>query len=118
MVELAHDLNKEEQRAVEEDLSENELAIFDLLIKDNLNPDEIAKVKLTAKEILLKLKDKLVSDWREFEPTRAGVKTTIADVLYADLPDPKYKEADCDLKGHEVYNFVYENYRDASVLAG
>ncbi len=116
LMELTRDLNDEEQRSTKEGLSEDELAIFDLIVKDNLNPDEVLKVKSTTKEILSKLKDKLVSDWRIFEPTRAGVKTTIADVLYAGLPDPKYNETDCDLKGREVYNFVYENYRDASVL--
>jgi len=116
LVELAHDLNEEEQRSIKEGLSEDELAIFDLLIKENLNPDEVARVHLVAKEILAKLKEKLVPDWREFEPRRAGVKTTIADVLYGNLPDPIYSKEDCDIKGREIYNFVYENYRDSSVL--
>lgn len=56
----------------------------------------------------------MVLDWREKERTRAGVKTTIDDILYADLPDPTYTEDDCKLKGLEVYNFVFEHYVDAT----
>lgn len=115
LVKLAQELSEEEQRAVKENLTEEELAIFDLLLKENLNPEEREKVRKTAKDLLAKLKqEKLVLDWREKESTRAGVKTTIYDVLYDSLPEPTYKEKDCDIKGLEVYNFVYEHYQDAS----
>lgn len=114
LVELAHDLSDEEQRAIKENLSEEELAIFDLLLKDNLNPDEREKVRVVAKDLLHKLKfERLVLDWREKETTRAGVKTVIVDVLYSSLPEPTYSEKDCDIKGVEIYNFMYEHYRDA-----
>lgn len=114
LVELAKDLNEEEQRAVKENLSEEELAIFDLLIKENLNPNEVEKVRKVARELLAKLKqEKLVLDWREKEITRAGVKTTIVDILYDSLPEPIYTENECQYKGTEVYNFVYEHYLDA-----
>jgi len=114
LVQLAKDLNVEEQRAVKESLNEEELAIFDLLLKDQINPDEREKVKSTARELLAKLKEeKLVMDWREKEPTRAGVRTTIFDLLYAKLPEPSYVDQDCEVKGTEVYNYVYEHYQDA-----
>lgn len=114
LMDLAKSLSKEEQRAVKEGLSEEELAIFDLLQKDALNPDEVEKVRVVSRELLAKLKaERLVSDWREFDPLRAGVKTTIDGLLYAELPQPTYTEMDCQVKGLEVYNFVYEHYRDA-----
>jgi len=116
LVSLAKDLNEEEQRSVKEGLTEDELAIFDLLRKENLNPDETAKVRSVAKELLEQLKPKLVPGWRDFEPLRAGVKITISDILFPKLPEPVYTENDCEYKGLEVYNFVYENYRDARVL--
>lgn len=116
LVDLAKSLDEEEQRAVKENLSEDELALFDLLIKENLNPDEAEKVRKTSHDLLQKLKLKLVLDWRDRESTRAGVKTTIFDVLYASLPEPTYSEQECEIKGLEVYNFVYERYRDASEL--
>jgi type I restriction enzyme R subunit len=117
LVALAKDLSEEEKRSVQEGLSEDELAIFDLLQKENLNPDETAKVRLVAKEILEQLKPKLVPGWRDFEPLRAGVKITISDVLFPKLPEQVYTEHECEYKGLEVYNFVYENYRDARVLS-
>ena len=114
LMDLAKSLTEEEQRAVKEGLTEEELAIFDLLQKDPLNPDEVEKVREVARELLAKLKEeRLVSDWREFDPLRAGVKTTIDRILWADLPQPTYTEMDCQIKGLEVYNFVYEHYRDA-----
>lgn len=67
--------------------------------------------------MLAKLKAEwLVSEWREFEPLRAGVRTTISDILYADLPEPTYSQTDCEFKKLEVYNFVYEHYRDAKTF--
>src|SRR3989344_7386739 len=47
LVELAKELSEEEQRAIKENLTEEELVIFDLLQKENLNPDERERVKKT-----------------------------------------------------------------------
>lgn len=111
LVQLAKDLSEEEQRAVKENLTDEELAIFDLLLKDNLDPNEREKVKKTSRDLLEKLKkEKLVLDWREKEFTRAGVKTAISDILYDSLPEPTYTEKECEYKGLEVYNFIYEHY--------
>jgi len=116
LVELAKSLDEEERRAVKENLSEEELAIFDLLLKKDLNPDEVEKVRNVARELLAKLKkEKLVLDWRERESTRAGVKTTIFDILYNDLPEPAYRERDCEIRGRSVYNFVYEQYSGVTI---
>ena len=107
---LAKDLSEEEGRALKEGLTEDELAIFDLLRKDNLNPDDTAEVRSVAKELLEKLKTKLVPGWRDFESLRAGVKITISDVLFPKLPETVYTEQECEYKGLEVYNFVCEKY--------
>lgn len=113
LVALAKDLNEEEARTIKEELSEDELAIFDLLRKDNLNPGDTAKVRSVAKELLEKLKGKLVPGWRDFDQLRAGIKTTISDILFPKLPETIYTEQDCEYKGLEVYNFVYERYAGA-----
>lgn len=114
LVDLTKELSEEEQRAIKENLTGEELAIFDLLLKDNLNPDEREKIRKVSQELLAKLKqEKLVLDWREKESTRAGVKTTIYKILYADLPEPTYSEKDCEFKGLEIYNFIYEHYKDS-----
>lgn len=117
LIDLAKELSEEEQRAIKENLSEEELAIFDLLLKDNLNPSERGKVRKASQNLLTKLKqEKLVLDWREKEITRSGVKTIISDILYEELPEPAYTEKECELKGLEVYNFIYEHYRDAQTF--
>jgi type I restriction enzyme R subunit len=112
LVELAKDLSAEEQRAVKENMTEEELAIFDLLLKDSLNPAEVDEVKKTAHELLLALKERLVPHWRDFEPNRAGVRVTISDLLLAKLPEPVYTKQECEIKGYEVYSFVYEHYNN------
>jgi type I restriction enzyme R subunit len=117
LVALAKDLSVEEQRAVKENMSEEELAIFDLLLKEKLNPEEVACIKGATHELLAKFKPLLVPHWRDFETNRAGVKTTISDLLYAKLPEPTYTEHDCKVKGIEVYNYVYEHYRDEKSFA-
>jgi type I restriction enzyme R subunit len=115
LVVLAKELSIEEQRSVKENLSEEELAIFDLLLKEKLNPDERETVKKTAKDLLIKLKqEKLVIDWREKEIARAGVKTTIFNILYSSLPEPTYTTEDCEFKGMETYNFIFEHYLDSN----
>ena len=116
LVELAKDLDEEEQRAVRLNLSEEELAIFDVLVKEDLNPDEVASVKSVTHELLENLKPLLVPYWRDFETNRAGVKVTISDYLLSKLPEPTYTEKECELKGFEIYNFVYEHYQDARAL--
>ena len=45
LVELAKELSEEDRRAVSENLTEEELAIFDILRKENLNPGEVDQVK-------------------------------------------------------------------------
>jgi type I restriction enzyme, R subunit len=112
-VNFTKDLNREEERAVKEGLTEDELAIFDLLKKDNLNPDDVAKVRPVARELLEKLRTKLTPGWRDFEPLRAGVKNTIRIFLFPKLPEAVYSNQDCESKSLEVYNFVYERYAGA-----
>ncbi len=116
LIDLAKDLTEEEQRAVREKLSEEELAIFDLLVKESLNPDEINTIKSTSHELLNNLQPLLVPHWRDFEANRSGVKIAISDLLFTQLPEPTYSEEDCKMKGLEVYNFVYEHYHDVRNL--
>ncbi|MFA5948592.1 MAG: type I restriction enzyme endonuclease domain-containing protein, partial [Candidatus Gracilibacteria bacterium] len=116
LIELAKDLNEEEKRSVKENLSEDELAIFDLLVKENLNPEDEKKIKDATRELLINLKPLLVPHWRDFEANRSGVKITITDLLYIKLPEKTYTEKECSLKGFEIYNFIYERYRDSKDL--
>ncbi|MCK4592034.1 type I restriction endonuclease subunit R [Candidatus Parcubacteria bacterium] len=109
---LADDLSAEEERATREGLSEEELAIFDLLKKDELTPQEEDDVKKIAVELLAKLKTELlIQDWRNFQPRRAAVKVAINDYIY-ELPQ-NYNEEELPMKSNSVYIHVYDNYVDA-----
>jgi type I restriction enzyme, R subunit len=59
-------LNEEEQRGIVEKLTEEELALFDLLKQPELSDKEKDKVKSATNELLITLKaSKLVLDWRK-----------------------------------------------------
>ena len=119
LINLASQLDEEELRATTLGLSEYELAIFDLLCRDNLNAEESNAVQSASKEILNRLKARLVPGWRDFDPLRSGVKTTIEGVVYPFLPTSKYSEEDCHALSRDVFEYVFEKYPDAShLLAG
>ena len=104
-------LNAEEKRGIAEQLNEEELVIFDLLTKPNVNLTklETAEVKKVAKALLEKLKaEKLVLDWRKQQTTRAMVRYTIETVL-EELPRAYSKEL-YDQKCDVVYQHFYEAY--------
>ena len=83
-------MNDEEKRGISEQLSEEELALFDLLTKPDpeLTKKERKQVKKTARDLLNTLKDeKLVLDWRKRQRSRALVRVTIEKMLDRGLPE-------------------------------
>ena len=114
LIELSKTLTDEEQRAVREGLTEEELAIFDLLTKPNpvLTPDELETVKASAKKLLAHLHDKLVLDWRRKAAASADVLVTIKRSLDEDLPADPYPPAVFDAKVQAVYDHVLAAYGD------
>lgn len=104
-------LSEEEQRHVKEDCTEEELAIFDLLIKPNveLSKKERQQVKSLARDLLNKLKaSKFTLDWHKSARRRAAVRTTITEAL-EELPEA-YTDELFDEKCEAVYEHVYESY--------
>jgi type I restriction enzyme R subunit len=118
LVEFSRSLQEEEQRAIKENLSEEELAIFDLLTKPDmkLTKKQEQEVKKVAKELLETLKlEKLVLDWRKRQQSRAAVRQCI-EVILDRLPEPFTTDVyrrKCDA----VYQHVYDSYfgQDSSV---
>jgi type I restriction enzyme R subunit len=112
LIELTQELSAEEQRTVAESLSEEELALFDLLTKPEieLTEKERQQVKHAARDLLTTLKEqKLVLDWRKRQQTRAEVLLAIEVVLDADLPrrfDPSLYRQKCDA----IYEHIYDSY--------
>ena len=111
LIQFARTLEAEDQRAIAQNLSEEELAIFDLLTKPNfdLSQPEEKEVKQVAKELLATLKrEKLVLDWRKRQQTKAAVEVTIKEILDR-LPE-SYSVEMYQQKCDDVYQHIYESY--------
>lgn len=97
LLELIEELKREQSRATEMDLEEEELEIFDLLIKDRkLTQAEEQKVKLAAKNLYKKLTEEkdnvMVVDWYKDEQPKQKVLSIIQGSLNADLPQSYDRE--------------------------
>jgi type I restriction enzyme R subunit len=115
---LIAEMEEEERRAAREGLTEEELAIFDLLTKPDpkLTKAQEAEVKKIARDLLVKLQDKLdVFDWRGRQQTRAAVQSTIRFTLN-ELPQEPYPEGLWDRKVDAVWAYIFS--RDQQARAG
>ncbi len=122
LVEFSQDMRAEDERAAREDLTEDELEIFDLLCKDAMTQAETQKVKLAAKALLHRLLDEtpkvLVQDWYKTDQTRLIVRSAVADVLNRELPEEGYDrvlfQAKCDNVFHLVLDHAAQGRRWAN----
>ncbi len=113
---FADNLTEEEQRTVSEQLTEEELVIFDLLTKPDveLTATERQTVKITARELLQTLKDKsLVIDWRKRQQSRAQVRVTIETELDKGLPRAYTAEV-FKAKAEALFQHFYDSYQDVT----
>lgn len=112
LLEFVKSLDHEEKRALSENLSEEELAVYDLLVKDppiKMSQKDILAVKKIAQDLLEKLKsEKLVLDWRKKQQARASVKLCIEEIL-ENLP-PVFPKEVYHQKCNLVYQHIYESY--------
>src|ERR1700730_2662111 len=115
-------LSEEEKRAISEELTEEELTIFDLLTKPDpvLTKAEEREVKKVAKELLQKLKsEKLVLDWKKKQATRAAVRYTVETVL-DELPrtyTPEVYQKKCDVVCHSRCGGCDRDQQDRYILS-
>jgi len=88
LLELSASLSSEQQRHIREHLSEEELTVFDILLKPApaLSAAERSKVKAVARELLEQVKALLVLNWRAKAASRAQLKLAIEDALDLGLP--------------------------------
>jgi len=109
---FAEELTEEEKRSVSENLSEEELALFDLLTKPEpkLTKAQEGEVKKIARELLGKLRQQLlVLDWKKRQQTRAAVQVAIQDELDR-LPDVYVAEL-YRQKCSRVFEHIFESYQ-------
>jgi type I restriction enzyme R subunit len=114
LVKLTQSLSVEQQRHVREGMTEDELVIFDILLKPapEITADEKEQIKKAVRELLARLKQLLVLDWRRRSASRSQIKLAIEDELDKGLPrafGPEiYKE-----KCSALFEHVYERYPQA-----
>jgi type I restriction enzyme R subunit len=103
-------LTEEEQRHVRENLSEDELTIFDILMRPGpeLSPEEREEIKKIARQLLEQLKGLLVIDWRQRAQARAQVRLAIEDTLEEGLPR-SYSQELYKQKCSAVFEHIFED---------
>lgn len=111
ILELMKQMREEEARHIKEELSEEELEIFDLLCKDSLTKEEEKKVKLAAHSLYNTLienkKDLFVVDWQNDAKPREKVRTKIISVLNEYLPD-SYDRIIFQTKSDIIFEHIVE----------
>jgi type I restriction enzyme R subunit len=116
LVKLSRNLSEEQQRHVRENMTEEELVILDILTRPapELTPEERAEVKKVARELLNRLKQLLVLNWRQKAAARSQLKLAIEDALDSGLPrayTPDLYRQKCSA----VFEHVYESYPERNV---
>jgi type I restriction enzyme R subunit len=119
LLKLSNSLDDEQQRHVRENLSEEELVIFDILTRPapELTTTERDEVKKVAKDLLARLKTLLVLNWRQKSAARSTLKLAIEDTL--DTLPSAYERPLFAQKCSALFEHVYESYpeRNAGVYA-
>ena len=112
LMKLSHELTEEEKRYIREGFENDEqLSMYDVLMKDNLNKEDIKKLKAVAKELLEKIKAQLATMDHPFDKqeTRASIIITIRDILWKELPE-SYSDESINYYRDAVYNYVSQHY--------
>ena len=112
LMDLTKSLSEEEKRYVREGFENDEqLTMYDILIKDDLTKNEIKKIKEVAVELLDKIKEQLATMDHPFEKreTKAAIIVTIRDTLWQMLPE-SYSDESIDTYKDAVYEYVQKNY--------
>jgi type I restriction enzyme R subunit len=120
LLQLSLQLSQEQQRHIRENLSEEELAVFDILLQSapDLSDSDRAKVKQSARELVETIKQLLVLNWQQKSAARAQLKILIENALDACLPrayTPELYQQKCEA----VFAHVEQAYpeRDQSVYS-
>lgn len=105
-------LGEEERRVIREGLSEEHLALFDLLCKPEISAKEREKVKRLSIELLDTLKaEKLkIDNWRDKSQIAAAVRTEILNKLFNELPYPTYATDEVNRLTNSVYWYMWNRY--------
>jgi type I restriction enzyme R subunit len=110
LIELVNSLDEEQKRATREGLGEDELALFDLLLKDGLDKTSRERVKQASRDLLASIKARLAELDRfwEKEQTKADLEVFILDEVYTHLPTPPFTADEKKALAASVYAHVWQ----------
>ncbi|MFZ3207981.1 MAG: type I restriction endonuclease subunit R [Geobacteraceae bacterium] len=114
LADLAASLDAEQRKAVEEGLTEEEYALFSLLLKKDLSKADRERLKLGSRDLLQELQRLLapLEQWTQKAQTQAEVEVFILDHIYQLLPSPPFTEYDKRLVASDVYSYVWSTSSD------
>ena len=110
VLKLASEMDDELQRHVREGLSEEELTLFDMLLKENISKADREKLKQASRGLLASLKEHLASmpAWTKNAATQAEVRVFILDTLFGSLPRPPFTDEETETLAQRLYSFVWQ----------
>jgi len=110
LVDLAASLDDEQRRVMEEGLSEEEYALFSLLLRDDLAKADRERVKVASRSLLKEVQALLapLEQWTQKEQTQAEVETFILDHLFMMLPSPPFTTVEKQTVAREVYSYIWQ----------
>ena len=112
LMQLSTQLTEEEKRYVREGFENDEqLSMYDVLMKDNLSKEDIKKLKKVAVDLLAKIKDLIETMDHPFDKreTKATIIIAIRDTLWSELPE-SYSDESINYYKDAVYNYVSQRY--------
>lgn len=116
LMDLANQMNAEEQRYAREGFSsDEELSLYDMLFREDLNKNDIKKLKEVAADLFQKIKAKIseLDHWTDKQETKAAIDNLIRDTLWAELPEC-YDELSISMYRQRIYEYVYTRYQSVA----
>ena len=113
LMDLANSMDEEEKRYVREGFSsDEELSLYDMLFRDDLDKGDIKKLKEVSVTLLQKIKAKIaeLDHWTDKQETKAEIDNLIRDILWNDLPEV-YDEISISAYRQKIYEYVYTRYK-------
>jgi type I restriction enzyme R subunit len=119
LLELARSLDIEERRAAEEGLTDGELALFDLLGREDISKADRERLKQASRSLLASLQERLATmpDWTQNTATQADVQIFILDTLWQALPRPPFTDDEAEAVASRVYEYVWQRGASHESLA-
>lgn len=116
LMQLSKNLSEEEKRYIKEGFeNEEQLSMFDVLMKENLSKEDIKTLKKVAKDLLASIKNLISTMDHPFDKqeTRSTIMIAIRDLLWNNLPN-SYPDESINYYKNVVYNYISQRYNTSA----